>query len=184
MHSLTDDKDPSLSRLLFTLTPKDTTNDNDLTAAELYTTSLKADLAVLSACNTGFGTLNKGEGVMSLARAFTYAGVPSTVTSLWKVPDLTTREIMVDFYKNLKSGKTKDAALREAKLTYLNNAPESIAANPYFWAGFVPMGNMEAMNFEEKRPLSIWGILAGIVGVLGIGFWAYKNKFSSTDLRI
>ena len=175
MHSLTDDKDPSFSKLLFTLTPKDTTNDNDLTAAELYATSLNADLAVLSACNTGFGTLNKGEGVMSLARAFTYAGVPSTVTSLWKVPDMTTREIMVDFYKNLKKGMTKDAALRQAKLTYLENAPESIAANPYFWAGFVPMGNMEAMDFSEKRPLSIWGILAGILGVSGIGFWLYKK---------
>jgi CHAT domain-containing protein/tetratricopeptide (TPR) repeat protein len=171
MHSLTDDKDPSLSKLLFTLTPKDTTNDNDLTAAELYATSLKADLAVLSACNTGFGTLNKGEGVMSLARAFTYAGVPSTVTSLWKVPDLTTREIMVNFYKNLKSGMTKDAALREAKLTYLKEAPESIAANPYFWAGFVPMGNMEAMDFSERGPLSISGILAVFLGILGIGIW-------------
>ena len=187
MHSLTDDKDPALSRLLFTLTPKDTTNDNDLTAAELYTTSLKADLAVLSACNTGFGTLNKGEGVMSLARAFTYAGVPSTVTSLWKVPDTETREIMVDFYKNLKNGLSKDAALRAAKLTYLNNAPESVAANPYFWAGFVPMGNMEAMDFSEKRPLSpegirdvaarhIWGVLAGVLGVYGVGLWLKWRK--------
>jgi CHAT domain-containing protein len=177
MHSLTDDKDPAQSKLLFTLTPKDTTNDNDLTAAELYTTSLKADLAVLSACNTGFGTLNKGEGVMSLARAFTYAGVPSTVTSLWKVPDLTTREIMVAFYKNLKLGMTKDAALRQAKLTYLENAPESIAANPYFWAGFIPMGNMDAMDLSDNRALSKWGILAGLMGILSVGFWFWKKRF-------
>jgi CHAT domain-containing protein/tetratricopeptide (TPR) repeat protein len=176
MHSLTDDKDPSLSKLLFTLTPKDTTNDNDLTAAELYATSLKADLAVLSACNTGFGTLNKGEGVMSLARAFTYAGVPSTVTSLWKVPDVETREIMVEFYKNLKKGMPKDAALHQAKLTYLDNTPESIAANPYFWAGFVPMGNMNALDLSEKGPLSIKGILAIILGILGMGFWFWKRK--------
>jgi CHAT domain-containing protein len=176
MHSLTDDKDPSLSKLLFTLTPKDTTNDNDLTAAELYATSLKADLAVLSACNTGFGTLNKGEGVMSLARAFTYAGVPSTVTSLWKVPDVETREIMVEFYKNLKKGMPKDAALHQAKLTYLDNTPESIAANPYFWAGFVPMGNMDALDLSEKRPLSMKGILAIILGIFGIGFWFWKRK--------
>jgi hypothetical protein len=121
---------------------------------------------------------------MSLARAFTYAGVPSTVTSLWKVPDLTTREIMVEFYKNLKSGMTKDAALRQAKLTYLENAPESIAANPYFWAGFVPMGNMEAMDFSERGPLSIKGILAaflGILGVLGIGFWFWNGKKESLN---
>jgi CHAT domain-containing protein len=175
MHSLTNDQEPMLSKLLFTLTPKDTTNDNDLTAAELYTMHLNADLAVLSACNTGYGKISKGEGVMSLARAFTYSGVPATVTSLWKVPDLTTREIMEDFYKNLKQGKAKDAALREAKLTYLKHAPESIAANPFFWAGFVPMGNMEAIDMTEKGPLSMWGIFAGCVLVSGLVFW-WKKK--------
>ena len=177
MHSLTDDKEPMFSKLLFTLTPQDTTNDNDLTAGELYAMRLNADLAVLSACNTGFGKISRGEGVMSLARAFTYAGVPATVTSLWKVPDLTTREIMVDFYKNLKQGMTKDAALRQAKLTYLQNAPESIAANPYFWAGFVPMGNMEAIDMTKNTPLSIWGTWIGLALVMGIVFWFCKIHY-------
>ena len=176
MHSLTDDKDASLSRLLFTLTPQDTTNDNDLTAAELQTMHLNADLAVLSACNTGFGTLNKGEGVMSLARAFFYAGVPSTVTSLWEVDDSKTRDIMVEFYKNLKKGLAKDEALRQAKITYLDNMTESGTANPYFWAGFVPIGNMNAMDLSEKRPLSIWGILAGLLAFSGLVIWFWKKK--------
>ena len=178
MHSLTDDKDPALSRLLFTLTPKDTTNDNDLTAAELYTMNLNADLAVLSACNTGFGTLNKGEGVMSLARAFTFAGVPSTVTSLWEVPDLKTRDIMIDFYKNLAQGMAKDSALCLAKRKYVDETTESGTANPYFWAGFVAIGNMDAMDLSDKRPLSIWGILAGVVALssLGFGFWFWRKK--------
>jgi CHAT domain-containing protein len=175
MHSLTDDKESMNSRLLFTLMPNDTTQDSDLTAAELYAMQLNADLAVLSACNTGYGKLSRGEGVMSLARAFTYAGVPATVTSLWKVPDLTTKDVMVEFYKNLKSGMTKDAALRQAKLTYLENAPESIAANPYFWAGFVPMGNMEAMHLSENTPLSMWAILGGLLVVLGGGFYFYRK---------
>ena len=145
---------------------------------------LNADLAVLSACNTGYGKLSRGEGVMSLARAFTYAGVPATVTSLWKVPDLTTREIMVDFYKNLKQGMSKDAALRQAKLTYLKNAPESIAANPFFWAGFVPMGNMEAMDMTEstllsifsKSAISILGILGVCVAISGLFWWFFRKK--------
>ena len=176
MHSLTDNTDAMQSRLLFTLVPKDTTEDNDLTAAELYTMHLNADLAVLSACNTGFGTLNKGEGVMSLARAFTYAGVPSTVMSLWKASDATTPDIMIDFYKNLKRGMTKDAALREAKLTYLNNAHESIDANPFFWAGFVPIGNMETLDMTESSPLSKWGILAALLAFGGIGYWFWLKK--------
>ncbi len=176
MHSLTDDKDASLSRLLFTLTPQDTTNDNDLTAAELQTMHLNAELAVLSACNTGFGTLNKGEGVMSLARAFFYAGVPSTVTSLWEVPDLKTRDIMVFFYENLKKGMNKDEALTTAKRQYLDDTTESGTANPYFWAGFIPIGNMEAIDLSEKRPLSIWGILVGFVALSSLVFWFWKKK--------
>lgn len=179
MHSLTDDKDASLSRLLFTLTPQDSTNDNDLTAAELQTMRLNADLAVLSACNTGFGTLNKGEGVMSLARAFFHAGVPSTVTSLWEVDDSKTRDIMIEFYKNLKKGRTKDEALTEAKRTYLENMTESGTANPYFWAGFIPIGNMDAMDLSEKRPLSIWGILAGLLAFSGLVIWFWKRKIPS-----
>ena len=137
---------------------------------------LNADLAVLSACNTGFGVLRKGEGVMSIARAFTYAGVPATVTSLWSAPDRETSDIMVAFYKNLQKGLSRDAALRQAKLTFLDNASRSKEANPYFWAAFVPIGNMETIDVEKKDPLSIWGILAGLTGVLGLGVWFWKRK--------
>ena len=178
MHSITDDKDPLLSKLLFTLSSQDTTEDNDLNASEIYTLQLNADLAVLSACNTGYGKLNKGEGVMSLARAFSYAGVPATVTSLWKASDLTTPEIMLDFYKNLKLRMPKDAALHQAKLTYLKDAPESVAANPYFWAAFVPLGNMEAMDMSNSTPLSIWAIAIGLTALFSVGFWLWKVKFT------
>lgn len=177
MHSLTNDKEPLFSKLLFTVNPQDTSQDNDLTAGELYAMNLNADLAVLSACNTGYGKISSGEGVMSLARAFTYAGVPATITSLWKIPDLATREIMVDFYKNLKLGMTKDAALRQAKLTYLKNAPESIAANPYFWAGFVPIGNMIPMDLTENHPLNVWWIISAFFVIGSLGLWlGYKKK--------
>ena len=114
----------------------------------------------------------------SLARAFTYAGVPATVTSLWEAPDATTPGIMESFYKNLKLGMPKDDALRQAKLTHIKNARESVAANPFFWASFVPMGNMDAIDLEEKGPLSnlmadfgFW-IGAG-VGVLALVIWGF-----------
>ena len=181
MHAYADDQDPMLSHLLFTINPQDTTEDGDLTAAELYAMNLNADLAVLSACNTGFGTLSKGEGVMSLARAFTYAGVPATVTSLWEAPDATTPEIMELFYKNLKLGMPKDDALRAAKLTYLNKTHQSIEANPYLWASFVPMGNMDALDLAEKGPLSIlmsdFGFWSGAgVGVLILVIWGFIRR--------
>jgi CHAT domain-containing protein len=192
MHSIPDESDPMQSKLLFTLTDKDTTEDNDLTAAELHTMQLNADLAVLSACNTGYGKLSKGEGVMSIARAFTYAGVPATVTSLWVASETSTPDIMVDFYKNLKAGMTKDAALRQAKLTYIENAPESVAANPYYWAVFVPMGNMAAMDMTDGYPLdafsfittgrdSMWGIGLGVLAILGLIYWYWRRKNTGTN---
>ncbi len=176
MHSIMNNDDAAQNRLLFTLTPKDATEDNDFTAAELYTMRLNADLAVLSACNTGSGTLNKGEGVMSLARAFTYAGVPASVMSLWKTPDRTTAPIMVDFYKNLKLGKEKDAALREAKTSYLEKAVESIDANPVFWAGYVPMGNMEVIDMTDSTPLRKYGFFAILLALSGFALWFWRKK--------
>lgn len=145
MHSVLEDRNPLFSKLLFTKSeiPRQASSfeDGDLNAAELYSIRLPAELVVLSACNTGVGKLHRGEGIMSLSRAFTYAGVPATVMSLWKAPDEATRKIMVSFYGNLKIGMRKDEALREAKLSYLANCGDTVAS-PYYWAGFVAGGEM------------------------------------------
>jgi len=85
MHSSINHTAPEFSNLSFS-----SEEDGKLFISELYNMNLNADLAVLSACNTGAGNLEKGEGLINVSRAFTYAGVPSTVTSLWKVPDLFT----------------------------------------------------------------------------------------------
>ncbi len=160
MHSMLEDRNPMFSKLLFTKTlqrqatgsdsafriPHSAFEDGDLNASELYNLRLPAaDLAVLSACNTGAGKLRRGEGVMSLSRAFTYAGVPATVMSLWQAPDEATRQVMVAFYKNLKGGMRKDEALRQAKLGYLSGCKEGAAASPFYWAGFVGAGKMDAL---------------------------------------
>ena len=91
-------------------------------AHEIYQLDLNADLVVLSACETGYGKFNQGEGVMSLARSFMYAGTPSLVVSLWQVNDQSTAIIMQLFYEKLEKGMPKDIALRQAKLEYLKNA--------------------------------------------------------------
>ena len=168
MHAMPDSANPTFSKLLFTYNAQDSLEDNDLTAAELYTMHLNADLAVLSACQTGYGKINRGEGVMSLSRAFAYAGVPATVMSLWKVPDNATSDIMLTFYKNLKLGQTKDDALRNAKLSYLAQHPE--ANNPFFWAGFVAEGDMSVM--EMINPYEALWIGGGLlVFLMGLGVW-------------
>ena len=110
MHAFQNDQNPLTSHFLFPDTEQTDSSfseDNQLNVYELYNMQLSADLAVLSACNTGIGKIKRGEGIQSLSSGFAFAGVPSTVMSLWKVPDQATADIMVRFYKNLKAGQRK-----------------------------------------------------------------------------
>ncbi len=150
MHGIIDEKNPLQSHLIFNASENET--DNFLYASELYSMKLNADLAVLSACNTGYGELKRGEGIMSLARAFTFAGCPSLVMSLWQVPDKATADIMSFFYDNIKNGATKDVALQQAKLTYLDNC-SSEYAKPIYWQSFIISGDI---NSIEMSTGSFW----------------------------
>ncbi len=118
--------------------------DEKMYLPEIYNLPLNADLVVLSACETGLGELQKGEGAMSLARGFAYAGAPSTLMSLWKVNEGATKTILQDFYTELKNGASKDDALRQAKLNFLAN-DNGIQQAPYFWSGLVVIGDAKAV---------------------------------------
>jgi CHAT domain-containing protein len=120
---------------------KDSAENEILYARDIYNLQLNADLVTLSACETGIGELQGGEGIISLARAFAYAGAKSIVTSLWSVSDAKTKDLMIDFYKNLRKGMLKDEALRQAKLDFLKRNRGQVA-HPFYWAGFVGIGNM------------------------------------------
>jgi CHAT domain-containing protein len=116
--------------------PKD---DGLLEAWELMQLDLKADLAVLSACETARGRIGGGEGVIGLSWAMFIAGVPSTVVSQWKVESASTRDLMVNFHRSLMSSRpTKADALRQAALQLMRN-PET--SHPFYWAGFVLVGD-------------------------------------------
>jgi len=155
MHGILDDEKPLYSKLIFA--------DSALYAADLYNTRLNADLAILSACNTGTGEIKKGEGVMSLSRAFTYAGCPSLLLSLWSVPDGGTAELVDTFLEQLQQGETKDKALQTAQFKYLNNtSPDRL--HPMYWAGLVPSGDMQAVKFSHNSPWW-WGIIL-ILGII------------------
>ena len=143
MHAYINDSLPAFSRLAFSpeKNEKDIQKDGWLNTTDIYNLDLKnVRLTVLSACNTGIGKMQKGEGLMSLARGFLYAGCPSIVMSLWEVEDNAGTKIMTSFYKNLKRGKTKDAALRAAKIEYLENA-NSRLAHPHYWMSFKCIGD-------------------------------------------
>ncbi len=112
-----------------------------LSVGELYNLSINADLVLLSACETGIGEQQRGEGVVSLARAFAFAGAKSIVASLWSVNDKSTMQVMDNFYVGIKSGKPQNIALANAKLMYLEKNPGQ-SAHPFFWAAFVGIGDM------------------------------------------
>jgi CHAT domain-containing protein len=92
-------------------------------------------LAVLSACETGRGTIRTGQGVYGLRRAFLIAGVETLVTSLWQVDDEATSELMVAFYQQVLAGTPRIGALRAAMLKLKRHRP-----HPYHWAAFVGIG--------------------------------------------
>ncbi|WP_414550761.1 CHAT domain-containing protein [Anabaena sp. CCY 0017] len=106
-----------------------------LNASEIQELNLTAELAVLSACDTGGGNIT-GDGVVGLSRSLIVAGVPSIVVSLWAIPDLETADLMVEFYRNFQEHKLDKAqALRQAMLTIKKDYP-----NPLYWAGFTLIG--------------------------------------------
>ena len=143
-HGKANDKVGDYSFLAFSEV-KDSLENEWLYVRDIYNLSLNADLVVLSACETGIGELKRGEGIISLARAFAYAGAKSIVTTLWSVDDAKTRDLMVFFYQNLKNGMTKDEALARARNDYFSQY-KGTEAHPYFWAGFIAIGDMGAIR--------------------------------------
>jgi CHAT domain-containing protein len=157
-HACVDNQDGDLNRIFLV---DDFLNNNDLSNY-----NLNADLAVLSACNTGSGEIIKGEGIYSISRGFIMAGVPSTLTTLWSVDDCTTSNLMQSFYQKLDEGLSKAAALRNAKLEHLENA-EVITTHPYFWAAFIQSGNPNAIKRSSFR---YWWVALAIIAALGVLF--------------
>ena len=178
MHALVDDQNPLHSKLLFT-SENDGVEDGFLNAYEIYNMQIPSQLAILSACNTGFGTMKRGEGIMSLSRAFMYAGCPSVVMSLWRAKDQPTGKIMNAFFQHLKDGKAKDDALRRAKLEYLSQA-DPLQAHPANWATFVVVGDPDPLTFDTGSSWTRWWVIMAVLVALAAGIWFFRRKSWAT----
>lgn len=119
--------------------------DQTLLLPEIYGMQFHTNLLVLSACETGIGRMQKGEGLMSLSRGFSYSGVKNLVVSLWKVNDKSTGVLMDGFYKNLKKTANFSESLQLAKINYIeDNKISMYKKNPYYWSAFVFIGNADS----------------------------------------
>ncbi len=165
-HAVADGDALEQSRILFS--PASAGGPSDyLYLREAYELPLAGvELAVLSACDTARGRLVRGEGVQSFSRAFLAAGARSTVTTLWRVDDGATAELMRVFYYHLRRGVPRAEALRQAKLSFIDSG--SPLAKPHYWAAFVLTG-------DGARPIPRvvgWRVpvvmLVGVLAVTGL----------------
>jgi CHAT domain-containing protein len=139
-HGLVDSRYPGLSALALSQFDEQGTAQNGfLRLHDIYSLRLNADLVVLSACESALGREVRGEALIGLTQGFMYAGARSVVASLWPVPDRATAELMTRFYGYMLNESLEPAAaLRKAQLA---SASERRWSNPYFWAGFVLLGD-------------------------------------------
>ena len=175
-HTWIDDQNPNASGFLFSAGEQDS-KYSFLHAYELFNQSLLADLVTLSACNTGYGQVQKGEGIASLARAFAFAGCQNLVMTLWPIRDRTTPELMRFFYENLTAGMGKDQALHEAKKDYLRST-NPLFHHPYYWGGIIYLGDKQAISLKQNsktRP-TIYLAGAAILGLSLLLLWVRKYK--------
>jgi CHAT domain-containing protein len=112
-----------------------------LTMADVFGLKLNADLVTLSACNTGRGEMQAGEGVVGLARAFMYAGSPALSVTLWSVESKSATLLSTGLHKGLKEGKSRAEALREAKLRLIRGEAGPFYHHPFLWAPVVIFGD-------------------------------------------
>ena len=132
-HGVYNNRSPLFSRVL--LAPDDS-EDGYLEVYEIYNRGLsldKADLVVLSACQTNVGELSRGDEIVGLSRSLIYAGTPSVIASLWSVSAESTRVLMEKFYTHLQEGTSKADALRAAQMEMIASDKY---AHPYYWAAF------------------------------------------------
>lgn len=142
-HGILNSRNPQLSGLVFSLVDdKGKPRPGFLRLADIYGLELDADLVVLSACQTALGREIRGEGLIGLTRGFMHAGAPRVISSLWRVDDRATAELMKRVYRNLiEKGKSPSAALRAAQLELM---AETGWKEPYYWAAFIIQGDWQS----------------------------------------
>lgn len=171
LHGAADRSSELGSKLIFKQGKSASSEDGQLYPYEIYNLNLNAKLVVLSACETGIGKLQEGEGVYSMGRAFAFAGCPSIVMSLWEVNDWSSSILFKEFYSELKDGNNLSFSLRSSKLKYLMDADKDLS-HPHFWSQLQLMG---VSNITYSNSRMNWPLYASVAILLFILFGVYMR---------
>jgi len=170
-HGLVSDRQPKRSALLMA---PESGEDGLLQTREIYGLGLKANLVVLSACQTALGRDITGEGLVGLSRAFFYAGARSVLATLWNLNDRFAAEFVERFYQELNTGVSSEEALRRAKAAYVNHPQYS---HPFYWSSLVMLGDgtrpLVSEPVQRGRTLTV---LAGLLLALAVAIAAVKSR--------
>ncbi|PKH50688.1 CHAT domain-containing protein [Tenacibaculum sp. Bg11-29] len=150
--------------------------DKELTLNELYSLNLTTKLVVLSACETGVGKLEKGEGAMSIARGFRYAGAENVLFTLWKINDKATSILMKTFYEYYDKYQSVSYANQQSKIEYLKN--ENIVnskKSPYYWGSFVYYGTGSQSEISNNSILYVLTVFFSLI-VIYLSFKYIKRQ--------
>ncbi|MBX2876713.1 MAG: CHAT domain-containing protein, partial [Saprospiraceae bacterium] len=180
-HAIANALDPLRSKLILAKELGAQIEDGYLHAYELFGLSLNADLAILSACESGIGNLQAGEGMISLAYSLQFAGCQSTALSLWKVDEKINTQITAAFVENLRKGHHKSEALRLAKLSFLQNQAEELL-HPFYWGGMIHMGQ-DGVIHPAARFGKWWLWALGVAGLLLLLFFRVSLNRKALNLR-
>ena len=181
-HGLLNDRRPLYSSLVLS---NEANEDGLLNAWELYEMKLTANMAVLSACNSGMGQLSKAEGIVGVSSGFAFAGVPNIVMSKWPVSDWSTQVLMRHFYQYLKDGMPKDEALQKAKIQFLTeNRRRPKALAPYYWGAFVLRGNTSPLYWQAAGGFYAYYCMLGGAVLLLLFVVMYRRKKQCQENKI
>ena len=180
MHSVPDTINSKYSFLLFD-TKNDTANDGRLYNYEISLTRITSPMVVLSACNSGTGTLYHGEGLMSLARSFILAGASSVVKTSWEVNDEVSAAIIARFYYYLSRGNSKDRAMNLARINYIRKNPP-VCSNPYYWAAYEVVGDNTPVTHNKYVPVVIFSVIVVLAAGFAVFYLRRRRIFSARSL--
>ena len=178
-HAVANDNDPLSSYFLLGVDDE----PEQIKALEIFNLSLSNKMTVLTACETGVGQLKSGEGMVSLARAFAYAGSPNLLLTMWSVDEEQTAKLIKSFYEAVARGSSFQEAIHQAKLEFLENAKGELR-HPFYWAGIVYYGSDSSLQ-EANRYDYFWWIF-GVIGLFLLFYlWNYfrKGKSSIPSIR-